>query len=143
MHTIVYMGILGFSTFLLAIRKKRKTYPRYIGPFEILQKIGPVAYRLALPPNLQGIHDVFHVSQLQKYIPAPQHEISFEPLQLKENFTYVEEPDRIIDRTDRVLRNRTIPFVKVQWKHHQTTDATWEPETEMRQMYPHLFNQGT
>jgi len=108
----------------LRFGKKAKLTPRYIGPFEILQKVGPVAYLLALPPNLQGIHDVFHVSQLLTYIPDPQHVISLEPRQLKENLTYVEEPNRIIDRTDRVLRNRTIPFVKVQWKHHQTADAT-------------------
>jgi len=122
--------------------KKGKLTPRYIGPFEILQKVGPVAYRLALPPNFQGIHDVFHVSQLRKYIPDPQHVISFEPLQLKENLTYVEEPDQIIDRIYRLLRNRMIAFVKVLWKHHQTADATWEPEAEIRQEYPHLFDQG-
>jgi len=127
----------------LQFGKKGKLTPRYIGPFEILLKVGPVAYRLALPPTLQGIHNVFHVSKLRKYIPDPQHVISFEPLQLKENLTYVEEPDRIIDRTDQVLCNRAIPFVKVQWKHHQTADATWEPETEMRQKHPHLFDQGT
>jgi len=127
----------------LRFGQKGKLTPRYIGPFEILQKVGPVPYRLALPPALQGIHDVFHVSQLRQYIPDPQHVISFEPLQLKENLTYVKEPDRIIDRKDRVLRNRAIPFVKVLWKHRQTADATWEPKTKMRQKYPHLFYQGT
>ena len=76
----------------LRFGQKGKLTPRYIGPFEILQKVGPVAYRLALPPTLQEIHEVFHVSQLRRYIPDPQHVI-------------VEEPDRIIDRKDRVLRN--------------------------------------
>ena len=79
----------------------------------------------------------------RQYIPDPQHVISFELLQLKENLTYVEEPNRIIDRKDRALRNRAIPFVKVLWKHHQTADAACEPETEMRQKYPHVFDQGT
>ena len=51
----------------LRFGQKGKLTPRYIGPFEILQKVGPVAYRLALPPALQGIHDVFHVSQLRQY----------------------------------------------------------------------------
>jgi len=64
----------------LWFEQKGKLTPRYIGPFEILQKVGPVAYRLALPPTLQGIHDVFHVSQLRRYISDPQHVISFEPL---------------------------------------------------------------
>jgi len=74
--------------------------PRYIGPFEVLQRIGPVAYCLVLPPTLQGIHDVFHVSNLHRYTPDPNHVILYEPLQLKENLTYIEEPVRIIDRMD-------------------------------------------
>jgi len=57
----------------LRFGKKGKLTPRYIEPFKILQKVGPVADRLALPPTLQGIHDVFHVPQLRKYIPDPQH----------------------------------------------------------------------
>ena len=87
--------------------------PRYIGPFEVLQRIGPVVYHLALPPASQGIHDVFHVSNLHRYTPDSNHIIPYEPLQLKENLTYIEEPVRIIDRMDRTLRNRTIPYVKV------------------------------
>ena len=89
----------------LRFGQKGKLSPRYVGPFEVLQSVGPVAYRLALPPTLQGIHDVFHVSQLRRYVPDPRHVISFEPLQLKENLTYVEEPIRIVDRKDRVMRN--------------------------------------
>jgi len=108
-----------------------------------LQKIGPVVYRLALPPILQDIHDVFHISQLRRYIPDPEHVISYEPLQLKENLTYMEEPIQIIDRKDRVLCNRVIPFVKVLWKHHQFANATWEPELKIRQKYPQLFTPGT
>ena len=97
----------------LRFGRKGKLTPRYNGPFEITQKVGPVAYRLALPPALQGIHDVFHISQLRWYLHDPQHVISFEPLQLKKNLTYVEEPAQIIEWKDRVLCNRVIPFVKV------------------------------
>jgi len=104
--------------------QKGKLATRYVGPFEILQRVGPVAYRLALPLALQGIHDMFHVSNLRRYTSDPNHVISYEPLQLKENRTYVEEPIEIVDRMDRVLRNRTIPYVKVLWKHHGSTDAT-------------------
>jgi len=113
--------------------------PRYIGSFKVLQRIWPVAYPLALPPTLHGIHDVFHASNLRQYIPDPDQVISYEPLQLKENLTYVEEPIQILERKDRVLRNRVIPFVKVLWKHHKTADATWEPELEVWKKYPHLF----
>ena len=97
----------------LRFDQKGKLTPRYIGPFEILQKVGPVAYRLALPPTLQGIHDVFHVSNLRRYISNPDHVIPYKPLQLKENLTNIEEPMRILERRDRILQHRTIPFVKV------------------------------
>jgi len=127
----------------LRFGKKGKLSPKYIGPSEVLQKVGPVAYRLALPPTLQGIHDVFHVSQLRRYIPDPEHIISYQPLQLKENLTYVEEPIQILERQDRILRNRKIPFVKVLWRHHKTADATLEPELEMQKKYPQLFTPGT
>jgi len=79
----------------LRFGKEGKLTPRYIGPFEILQRICLVAYRLALPPALQGVHDVFHVLNLQQYVADPEHVISYEPLQLKENLTYVEEPIQI------------------------------------------------
>jgi len=84
----------------LRFSQKGKLTPRYIGPFVILQKVGPVAYRLVLPPTLQGIHDVFHVSNLCWYTPYPGHVIPYEPRQLKENLTYVEEPVRILERMD-------------------------------------------
>ena len=97
----------------LRFGKKGKLTPRFIRPFEILQRVGPVAYHLALPPTLQEIHDVFHVSNLHRYIPDPSHVIRYEPLQLEKNLTYIEEPIKILGRVERTLRNRTIPFVKV------------------------------
>ena len=82
---------------------------------------------------------MFHVSNLRRYTFDPNHVIPYEPLQLKGNLTYVEEPLKIVDRMDRVLRNRTIPYVKVLWKHHGSADATWELEHVMQQKYPELF----
>jgi hypothetical protein len=93
--------------------KKSKLNPRFIGPFEILKRIGPVAYRLALPPNLFGIHDVFHVSMLQKYLQDPSHVLESEPLQIRQDVTYEEVPMRIVDRKENELRRRKIPMVKV------------------------------
>jgi len=122
--------------------QKGKLTPRYIGPFEILQRIGPVAYRLALPPTLQGIHDMFHVSNLRRYVLDPTHVISHEPLQQKKNLSYIEESIRIRERVDRTLRNKIIPFIKVLWKHHKSADATWEPEQTMREKYPTFFDTG-
>jgi len=83
--------------------------PRFITPFEILQKVGQMAYQLALLPSLQGIHEVFHVSNLSKYVHDPNHIIGYEPFQIKENLAFVEEPVRILERRENKLRNKTVP----------------------------------
>ena len=91
--------------------KRGKLSPRYIGPYEIVSKVGPVAYRLKLPPKLSRIHDTFHVSMLRKYIPDASHVLREQLVQLKENLTYKEIPVQIVDRKERVLRNKVIPLV--------------------------------
>jgi len=106
-----FKGIVHFG-------QKGKLTPRFVGPFEIFQRVGPVPYCLALPPSLQGIHDVFHVSNLRQYVPNSSHVIQYEPLQLKENLAYIEEPMKILDKMEQPLSNRTIAFVKVLWNHH-------------------------
>ena len=106
--------------------------------FEILQRAGLITYCLALLPSLQGIHDVLYVFNLRQYVPDLSDVIQYMPLQLKENFPYIEEPVKISDRNERTIRNRTIPFVKAPWKH-QAADAAWEPERVMREKYPTLF----
>ena len=116
--------------------KKGKLAPRYIGPFEILQRVGEVAYRLALPPWLLGIHDVFHVSLLRKYV---SHILDWQELKLQENMKYEERPRKILDVQERVLRNKVIPLVKVLWEHHGVEEATWELEADVKKRYPELF----
>ena len=118
---------------------KGKLSPRYIGPFEILERVGPVAYRLALPPSLDQVHPVFHVSQLRRYIRDPSHVIDFSDLRVEPNVTYEESPFRILDSRVIRLRSRTIRQVLVQWRFHSECEATWESEDEMRQRYPELF----
>uniref|UniRef100_A0A2N9FG06 Reverse transcriptase domain-containing protein n=1 Tax=Fagus sylvatica TaxID=28930 RepID=A0A2N9FG06_FAGSY len=93
--------------------KKGKLSPRYVGPFEILERVGPVAYQLALPPALSKIHDVFHVSALRKYIPHPSHVLKQIPMPIQGNLTYEEIPIEILDRKEQVLRTKTIALVKV------------------------------
>ena len=88
--------------------KKGKLSPRFVGPFEVLERVGEVAYRIALPLALLGIHNVFHESMLRKYIPNPSHVLSYEPLQIRDDLSYEEVPVEILDRKEQVLRNRTI-----------------------------------
>ena len=127
-----WKGILRFG-------KRGKLSPRYIGPYEIIDKVGEVAYRLSLPSELANIHDVFHVSMLRKYVADPSHILKEQPIQLKENLTYEEHPVEILDRRDQVLRHKVISLVKVLWRSHTVQEATWETEAQMRLQYPHLF----
>ena len=124
---------------LMRFGKSGKLSPRFIGPFEILERIGEVAYRLALPPQLFGVHDVFHVCMLRKYEPDPSHVLDWTDLEGDEDASYEERPVRVLDRRDQVLRGKTIPLVKVLWKHHGVEEATWERELEVREKYPDLF----
>ncbi|XP_073121423.1 uncharacterized protein [Henckelia pumila] len=97
--------------------KKGKLSPRYIGPFEILEKVGARAYRVALPPNLGGVHNVFHISMLRKYVANPSHVIRHERVKWMPDLSYEEMPVQILDRQVRRLRNREIPMVKVLWSN--------------------------
>ncbi|XP_073152751.1 uncharacterized protein [Henckelia pumila] len=125
--------------------KTGKLNSRYVGPFEILDKVGTLAYRLALPPYMSRIHNVFHVSQLKKYISDPSHVLKIEPLviegNLNEELKYEEVPIRILDTKDQVLRRRTISYVKVQWSNHFEREATWKLEEKIRKQYPYLFEE--
>ena len=128
---------------VMTFGKKGKLSPRFVGPFEILERIGPIVYRLALPPSLSGIHNVFHVSMLRKYIPEPSHVLSYDQLQIKDDLSYEEVPIEILDRKEHMLRTKSIPLVKVLWKNHVLKEASWECEDIMQSRYPDLFhNQG-
>ena len=86
----------------------RKLSARYIGSFDILERIGNVAYWLALPPQLSGIHDVFHVSMLQKYEPNPSYILERDNLELDVDVTFKERLVQILDHREKVLRRKTI-----------------------------------
>ena len=123
--------------------KKGKLSPRFVGPFTILKRIGKVAYELALPLKLAGVHNVFHVSMLRKYITNPSHVLNYKPLEIKDNLTYEEVPIQILDHKDHVLHTKTISLVKVLWKNHTVEEASWKREDEMKSKYPKLFvNEG-
>ena len=113
--------------------KKGKLSPRFIGSYEVIEKVGPVTYRLALPPELENIHNVFHMSMLRRYTLDPSHVVSLETIELRPNLTYKEEPVEILAREVKDLQNKQIPLVKVVWRNHKTEEAMWESEEVMRQ----------
>ena len=95
-----------------------------------------------MPPDLSQVHDVFHVSMLRKYRSDPSHILKQQPIELREDLSYAEEPVGILAREEKVLRNKVIPLVKVLWSNHSKEEATWEREEDMRVQYPHLFSIG-
>ncbi|XP_058190897.1 uncharacterized protein LOC131308093 [Rhododendron vialii] len=120
--------------------KRGKLQPRYVGSFEVLEKIGEVSYRLALPPELSYVHEVFHVSMLQRYLPNFDEKLLVTtPTELRENLSYIVKPEKIVDWKNKVLRNKVIPLVKVWWTNQRGGEATWETEEDVRKKYPYLF----
>ena len=102
--------------------KNGKLSPKFVGPFEILERVGKVAYIIALPPALSGIHNVFHESMLRKNIPDLSHVLSYEPLQIREDLSYEEVLAEILDHKEQMLCNRPISWVKVLWKNHSVKE---------------------
>ena len=124
--------------------KRGKLSPRFIGPFEILERIGTVAYRLALPPSMSGVHEVFHVSMIWKYTPYPPHVVDWGHIEVDTDGTFEEGPVCILDSRDQVLRRKTLRIVKVLWRHYGVEESTWEREDTMRATYHFLFrDEGT
>ena len=119
--------------------KKGRLSPRFICPFDVLETVGPVAYRLALPPALAAVHNMFHVSMLRKYTPDSSHVIEYANIPLREDLSYEEAPIGIVDTKIHKLRNKEISLVKVVWNNHRVEEATWELESKMRTKYPVLF----
>ena len=122
-----------------------KLAPRYVGPFPITERCGPVSYRVELPSHLSAVHNIFHVSQLRKCLRVPTEVVDTENLQLEPDLIYPEHPVRIVNHKTRVTRNQTSNFYKVQWSNHSEREATWETEEFLKSKYPELLQayQGT
>ena len=124
--------------------KRGKLLPRFVGPFEIPERVGTIAYWLALPPSMSGVHEVSHVSMLWKYTPDPAHVVDWGQIEVDTNETFEEGPVCIVDSRDQVLRRKTVRLVKVLWRHYGVEGSTWEREDTMRATYPFLFrDEGT
>ncbi|GKB08078.1 putative reverse transcriptase domain-containing protein [Tanacetum coccineum] len=119
--------------------KKGKLAPRYVGPFEILERIGPVAYRLRLPEELSGVHDTFHVSNLKKCLADASLHVPLNEIKVDKTLRFVEEPVEIMDREIRSLKRSKISLVKVRWDSKHGPKFTWEHKDYMKSKYPQLF----
>ena len=110
----------------------------------MLEIMGTVAYHLALPPGLAGVHAIFHISMFRKYTPDSTHVVDWDELVVDADGTFKKGPVRIMDSQDQVLRCKTMRLVKVLWQHRRVEEATWEREDKMCATYPFLFeDEGT
>ena len=114
------------------------------GSLGILVTVGTVVYQLALPPSVAGVHEVFHVSMLQRYTPNLAHVVDWGENEVDTDGTFEEGPVCIMDSWDQVLRCKTVRLVRVLWQHRGVEESTWEHEDTMRAIYPFLFrDEGT
>ncbi|GKD09196.1 hypothetical protein Tco_1188881 [Tanacetum coccineum] len=127
-----WKGVIHFG-------KRGKLAPRYVGPFEILERIGPVAYRLRLPEELSGVHDTFHVSNLKKCLADASLHVPLDEIKVDKTLRFVEEPVEIMDREVKSLKRSRILLVKVRWNSKRDPEFTWEREDYMKSKYPQLF----
>ncbi|KAI3712631.1 hypothetical protein L1987_71191 [Smallanthus sonchifolius] len=127
-----WKGVIRFG-------KRGKLNPRYVGPFKILKRIGPVAYQLDLPERLSRVHNVFHVSNLKKCLADESLAVPLEELHVDEQLRFIEEPVKIMDREVKTLKHSKIPIVRVRWNSKRGPEFTWERVDQMMRKYSNLF----
>jgi hypothetical protein len=116
-----------------------KLAPRYVGPFKIIACNWVVAYTLQLPPRMNVVFNVFHVSQLKKCLWAPTEAVDLKDIDLKSDLTYKEKPVRVLEESERVTQNKVVKFCKVAWNNHTEDKATWEQEDYLCTTYPAFY----
>ena len=139
MSEIGYSGKVSPWKGVIRFGKRGKLNPRYVGPFKITKRVGPVAYELDLPEELSGVHNVFHVSNLKKCLADESLVVPLEELHIDEQLRFVEQPVEIMDREVKTLKHSKIPIVRVRWNSKRGPEYTWEREDQMMKKYPQLF----
>ncbi|GKF06191.1 hypothetical protein Tco_0036859, partial [Tanacetum coccineum] len=127
-----WKGVIQFD-------KHGKLSPWYVGPFKVIDRISPMAYKLELPDELYGIHNTFHVSNLKKCLADKNLVIPLEEIRLDDKLHFIEEPVDIMDREVKQLKQSRIPIVKVRWNLWRGPEFTWEQEDYFKSKYPHFF----
>ncbi|GKE24479.1 putative reverse transcriptase domain-containing protein, partial [Tanacetum coccineum] len=113
-------------------KEEGKLAPRFVGPFEVIEKVGPVVYRLDLPKQLDGVHDMFHVSNLKKCLADPTLQVPLDEIRDDSKLSFVEEPVEILEREFKKLKRSRIAIVKVRWNSKRRPEFTWEREDQMK-----------
>ena len=137
-NDMVYLKMITFKG-RVRISGRRKLNSRYLGPFRVMERVGSVAYKLDLPSEMEAFHDVFHVSQLRKYLPDQDVFVPEIPSDLGTNLTLETRPVRIVDRMEKTTRKKTIQMVKVIWDCSGREETTWETEARMKNYFPKMF----
>nr|GEY97026.1 putative reverse transcriptase domain-containing protein [Tanacetum cinerariifolium] len=120
--------------------KKEKLASRFVGPFDIIKKVGPVAYQLDLPKELNGVHDTFHMLNLKKCLADPTLKVPLDEIRVDAKLNFVEEHVEILEREFKKLKRSRISIVKVRWNSKRSPEFTWEHEDQMKLKCPHLFS---
>jgi hypothetical protein len=119
---------------------KGKLATRYIGPYEVIEVCGPVAYHIQLPERFSAVHNVFHVTQLKKGMPVPKNEVITKAnAWIEPDFPLIGHPLRVLDHKEQKTRRQTVQMYKTQWSHHTEKEATRETEEYVNAKYPRLL----
>ncbi|GJY01586.1 putative reverse transcriptase domain-containing protein [Tanacetum coccineum] len=134
--------LIGPELVWYTLGRRGKLAPRFVGPFKIVEKVGPVAYRLDLPEELNGVYDMFHMSNLEKCLADPTTASALDVIQVKCKLNFMEEPMEILKREFKKLKRSRIAIINVRWNSKRGPEFTWEREDQMKLKYPHLFSDG-
>ncbi|GKF71747.1 hypothetical protein Tco_0207861, partial [Tanacetum coccineum] len=111
----------------------------YVRPFNVIEKVGDVAYKLDLPEELSRVHNIFHISNLKKCYADEPLVVPLDGLHFDDKLHFVKEPVEIMDRVVKRLKQSRIPLVKVRWNSKRGPEFTWERDDQFRKKYPHMF----
>jgi hypothetical protein len=118
---------------------KRNLAPRYIDLYLIIDKYGLASYQVELPTRLSGVHNVFYVSELKRCLKPPANVVIEDIIPLEPDLMYKAHPIKVLDQQDRVMRNKTTQFYKIQWNDHSKDKAMWKHEEFLRSNYPEFL----